>query len=141
MKNSINSIEIFRQLVFKQTTLGQLYLNGEFIGYTCEDTLRPPRIKIKEETAIEDGKYKSRKYTSPKFKECIAVDNVPDFKHIRIHGGNTHEDSWGCILLGLKRNVETQSISNCRPAMDKLYEMIDDDKPIYVTVITEIGLN
>jgi hypothetical protein len=140
MKNSINSIEVWRQSIFEQSTLGQLYINGEYVGYTCEDTLRPDRIKLKHETAIEEGKYSSRKYNSSTFKECIAIDDVPNFEHIRIHGGNTHKNSSGCVLLGLSKDPVDGTISNCRPAMDKLYDMIDDSKPIYVTIINQIGM-
>lgn len=142
--NSINHIVVFRQFVGIRTTLGQLYLNGEYVGYTLEDTLRPDRIKMKHETAIEEGMYEARKYYSNNYKECIAVDNVPNFTHIRIHGGNNHKHTSGCILLGLKRDdtdPENYSISNCRPAMDKLYEMLDDDKKTFVTIINQIGLN
>lgn len=141
MKNSINNIVIFRQFIGPRTTLGQLYLNGEYVGYTCEDTLRPDRIKLKHETAIEEGMYYSRKYTSTTFGECIAIDDVPNFTHIRIHGGNTHENSSGCVLLGLNRDKENFRISNSRPAMDKLYEMLDDSKPILTTIINQIGIN
>lgn len=141
MKNSINQILIFRQYVGIRTTLGQLYLNGEFIGYTCEDTLRPDRIKLIKETAIEEGMYPARKYTSLKFGECISVHDVPNFTNIRIHGGNTHEDSWGCILLGLRRDLANMSISDCRPAMNTLYAMLDDEKPTYVTMINQIGID
>ena len=142
--NSINNIVIFRQFVGIRTTLGQLYLNGEYVGYTCEDTLRPDRIKMKHETAIEEGMYAARKYTSTTFGECIAIDDVPNFTHIRIHGGNDHSDTSGCILLGLKRdkqNPENYGISNCRPAMDKLYNMLDDSKKTFVTIINQIGLD
>lgn len=38
---------------------------------------------------------------SPKFKrELPEVLNVPHFSGIRIHRGNTHKDTLGCILVG-----------------------------------------
>ncbi len=144
MKNSINNLLIFRQFVGIRTTLGQLYINGEYVGYTLEDTLRPDRIKMKHQTAIEEGMYVGRKYKSTRFGECIAIDDVPGFTNIRIHGGNTHLDTSGCVLLGLKRDnkdPENFSIKSSKLAMNKLYSMLDDKKPTYVTVINQIGIN
>lgn len=140
MKNSINHILVFRQLVGPRTTLGQCYLNGEYIGYTCEDTLRPDRIKLKHETAIEEGVYYARKYTSNTFGKCLAIDDVPGFTHIRMHGGNDHGDTSGCILIGKNRNKEDFSIDTCRPILDNLLNKLDDNKPIVVTVINQIGI-
>ena len=140
MQNEINSILIFRQIVGARTTLGQCYFNGNFVGYTLEDTIRPFPIKVYGETAIHSGMYKARKYVSSKFGECIAIDDVPNFTNIRIHGMNTHEDSLGCIGLGEFRSVDSMSISNCRPILDNLLNLIDDNKPIYVTISNAIGM-
>ena len=140
MQNSINNIVVFRQLIGPQTTLGQCYLNGEYMGYTCEDTLRPDRIKLKHETAIEEGMYYGQKFTSKTFGKCLAIDDVPGFTYIRMHGGNSHGDTSGCILLGTKRNPENFTISNCRPALDNLLNKLSDDKPIVFTIINQIGI-
>lgn len=141
MKNSINSIVVFRDTIGGRTTLGQMYLNGEYIGYTLEDTIRPYPLKVYGETAIYEGMYPARKYVSSKFGECLAIDNVPGFTNIRVHGMNDHTGSLGCIGLGTNRNRSNFTISNCRPALDKLLDMIDDSLPIYVTVITAIGVS
>tara|TARA_R110001592_G_scaffold139093_3_gene358846 strand:+ start:479 stop:814 length:336 start_codon:yes stop_codon:yes gene_type:complete len=110
------------------------------MGYTLEDTLRPDRIKLSKETAIEEGVYYGRKYNSPKFGECLAIDDVPNFTNIRVHGGNNHRDSWGCILLGQKRNTENFTISQCNPALDNLLNSINDKEPIVFTIINQIGI-
>lgn len=140
MKNSINNIVVFRQILGARTTLGQMYLNGEYIGYTLEDTLRPFPMKVYGDTAINDGMYECKKYTSSKFGECIAVENVPNFTNIRIHGMNTHEDSLGCIGLGEFRDIESMQISNCRPVLDKLLNALDDSKPIFISIVNQIGI-
>ena len=140
MQNTINNIVVFRQIIGARTTLGQMYLNGEYVGYTLEDTLRPFPLKVYGETAISEGMYKCEKYNSSKFGECLAIENVPNFTHIRIHGMNTHKDSLGCIGLGVKRDREAMSISSCRPALDKLLNMIDDSKPIYISIVNQIGI-
>ena len=140
MKNAINNIVVFRQIIGTRTTLGQMYLNGEYVGYTLEDTLRPFPLKVYGETAISEGMYKCEKYNSSKFGKCLAIEDVPNFTHIRIHGVNTHEDSLGCIGLGQYRDIESMRISNCRPTLDKLLNMIDDSKPIYISIVNQIGI-
>ena len=64
---------MFRQIIGARTTLGQMYLNGEYVGYTLEDTLRPFPLKVYGETAIHEGMYLCEKYNSSKFGECLAV--------------------------------------------------------------------
>tara|TARA_R110002096_G_C14034610_1_gene671536 strand:- start:42 stop:398 length:357 start_codon:yes stop_codon:yes gene_type:complete len=117
-----------------------MYLNGEYVGYTLEDTLRPFPLKVYGETAIHEGMYLCEKYNSSKFGECLAIEDVPNFTNIRIHGMNTHEDSLGCIGLGTNRDVNNMRISNCKPALDKLLAMIDDSKPIYISIVNQIGI-
>jgi hypothetical protein len=140
MQNSINNIVVFRQIIGARTTLGQMYLNGEYVGYTLEDTLRPFPLKVYGETAISEGMYKCKKYTSSKFGECLAIEYVPNFTQIRVHGMNTHEGSLGCIGLGTNRDIENMRISNCRPALDRLLTMLDDSKPIYISIVNQIGI-
>ena len=139
MKNNINNVLVFRQLIGPRTTLGQCYLNGTFMGYTCEDTLRPDRIKLKHETAIEEGMYYGRKFTSNTFGKCLAIDDVPGFTHIRMHGGNDHGDTSGCILIGENIDKKNFSINSCRPALDNLLNKLDD-KPIVFTIVNQIGI-
>lgn len=140
MKNHINQIMIFRQVVGDTWTRGQLYLNGEFIGYTLEDTLRPFPIKVPDHTAISSGVYYGEKYQSPTFGQCLIVDDVPLFTNIRIHGGNDHTDTRGCILLGKYKDDENGRIWECRPIMDLLYSKIDDSKPIVISITDAIGV-
>jgi len=108
------------------TIFEQKYIHGElFIWsdplkkwldfcYTLEDTVRDDNKsgsfdkgekKIYGKTAIPFGDFDGVVNYSPAFKrEMPLLLNVPHFKGIRMHGGNTVEDSSGCILVGFKTN-------------------------------------
>lgn len=140
MRNHINQIMIFRQTIGPTWTRGQLYLNGQFIGYTLEDTLRPFPLKIREHTAIPEGVYYARKFQSNTFGHCLSIDDVPMFTNIRIHGGNNDGDSMGCVLLGRYKNDEDGTISNCRPVLDMLLSSLIPNQPIVVSVTNAVGI-
>lgn len=83
----------------EHTTLGELSVNGNFECVTLEDRVRP--YKIQHETAIPAGIYDCRITWSPRFKRHLPLlIDVPGYEGIRIHPGNTHKDTSGCILVG-----------------------------------------
>jgi hypothetical protein len=68
--------------------------------FSLEDKERT--VKIPGKTAIPTGVYKMSKTVSPRFKRnMVLLENVPNFSGIRVHPGNTVEDTEGCLLLGL----------------------------------------
>ena len=67
--------------------------------YTCEDVVRDH--KIPGLTAIPAGTYQIEMTFSQRFQRVMPLLlNVPNFTGIRIHAGNTANDSSGCILVG-----------------------------------------
>jgi hypothetical protein len=86
-------------------TIGKLYLGEEYICDTLEDTVRQlgrnGKGKIKHNTAIPADRYEVKITYSNRFK-CLMplLIDVPFFEGIRIHSGNTHENTSGCILVG-----------------------------------------
>ena len=85
--------------------------NGmDFLCYTLEDEYRTK--KVMQETRIPAGTYEikyrkegghHKKYTQryPDIhRGMLHVTNVPNFKWILIHVGNTDEHTAGCLLLG-----------------------------------------
>ena len=90
-------------------TLGKLYAVGELREYLLCDTLEDPKqeIKIEGNTAIPDGRYQVVITWSPKFQKFLPLLlKVPGFEGIRIHTGNTADDTRGCILLGTQRDKD-----------------------------------
>ena len=109
-------LELLRISSGKDSTSGLLYdvTNGrDFLCYTLEDEYRDSyKEKVYAETRIPSGTYnitlrtKGRiheKYKS-RFKDIhkgtLWVRNVPNFKYILIHCGNTDDHSAGCLIIG-----------------------------------------
>lgn len=103
---------------YSRTSIGELYLDGERLYYTAEDTIRGWGIKVYGETAIPAGDYIIKLSYSNKFKRILPmIYTEPNeyeikksgigFKGVRFHRGNTHFDTHACILVGMDKNKDT----------------------------------
>lgn len=108
---------LLERIAYKETyTIGKLYIDGVYECDTLEDKVRDK--KIKGITAIPAGTYKIDITYSNRFKKIMPLLlDVPGFEGIRIHSGNTSEDTSGCILVG--QNKEKGKLINSR----MVYEM------------------
>ena len=96
------NLKLLRSDYYGDTTIGLVQAEGKFFGYCLEDAVRP--TKIKGSTAIPAGKYEVVVTMSNRFKrEMPLLVNVPNYEGIRIHGGNTHLDTDGCLLIARNR--------------------------------------
>ena len=115
----------------------------KFLCYTLEDESREE--KVYGETCIPEGEYQIKfrneggypaKY-SKRFADIhmgmLEVCDVPNFKYILIHCGNTDEDTAGCLLVGdtqenndIKKNgfigKSTKAYMRIYPAIAKALE-------------------
>ena len=136
-------------------TFGKLYLtehtpsgnapsgkddSAEGASFLC-DTLEPTRRNLSGgarkkagRTAIPEGRYPLVVAYSPKFRRWLpTLVGVPGFKGIRIHTGNTENDTRGCILVG------TASAGSCLvfscDAFRHLTQLLESsDGPVWITV-------
>lgn len=91
---------LLRNVFTDKSTIGDLLIDGNFFCYTLEDVVRLPNQKIYGKTAISTGKYEVVLSMSNRFKKLLPeLLNVPNFTGVRMHGGNTSDDTEGCIVL------------------------------------------
>lgn len=93
------------------------------VCFTLEDTVRD--VKIHGKTAIPAGRYKVVLQNSPKFgPDTISLLDVPGFEYIRIHGGNTVDDTEGCPLTGLELTETGIKGGTSQPALRMLRALV-----------------
>lgn len=113
-------VEIRREIYTPKSTIGRLFVNGEFECYTLEDRARPQEIKIPGATCIPCGTYWLAINYSKRFQRLMPeLLKVPGFAGIRIHAGNTDADTEGCILVGASRGQDR--IGRSQAAFRKLF--------------------
>ena len=94
-----------REIFSNKSTIGRLWIDGEPKFWTMEDVVRD--VKIPGETAIPYGNYEVIVTFSNRFKKPLPLLlDVPNFTGIRIHAGNTSEDTEGCILIGMSHGQD-----------------------------------
>lgn len=147
VKHPIMEILVKREYKKKDYTIGKMYINGEYFCDTLEDTDRGltqlmtlSEIKEVKEygcTAIPTGRYPIAYTYSARFKKHLPLLlQVPAFDGVRIHSGNTHKDTDGCILLG--ENKAVGKVLNSRKTMDEFLRIlkpaIEACEDIWITI-------
>lgn len=133
-------LKLIRDTFSDESTIGKLYLDGVYFCETLEDKDRYLEADGKKEygkTCIPRGKYKVELSMSNRFKKLLPIlIAVPQFEGIRIHAGNTAEDTDGCILLG--RTRRDNFVENSRDAVNefiqKLKLALDDGEECWIEV-------
>ena len=121
-------------------TPGRMYFEGHAFCHTCEDEdrfLEDTGEKVFGKTAIPRGKYRLITSESPRFGRILPeVLHVPGFTGVRIHGGNTAEDSHGCILVG---QIKTATgVAKCAPTVQQIINSIDDAAELGIETWLEV---
>lgn len=89
--------------------------------------------KIFGQTAIPYGTYKVTITYSPKFKKYLPlINDVKGFTGIRIHSGNTANDTEGCILVG--RNEYKAMVTHSKETLQELMEIIKCGEDITIMI-------
>ena len=118
-------------------TIGRLEdENGVKICDTLEPTWRDYKggeLKVPRKSAVPEGTYPVVITKSKKFGKYLPLlVGVPGFEGVRIHSGNTVNDTEGCILVG--QNLEKGKVLLSRLTLEKLMRLIENEKRIFLTI-------
>ena len=145
------TLQLVRDTYTNGTTLGKLYgVNGEYLCETLEDIVRGWGIKHGGTTAIPTTTggtpYRLTVSISQRFKrKMVMVYTEPNkyeikkngigFKGVRIHGGNTNANTWGCIIVAANRSGK-ERVQNTREAFvtDYVEKLIKAGKTVELVV-------
>lgn len=122
-----------------EETLSKLIINGVDQCFILEDQYR--EVKVKGDTRIPKGIYEIelrpegghnerylKKFGADFHKGMIHLLNVPNFKYILFHIGNTDKDTAGCLLCGMgySKINDRITIQRSTDAYKKVYPIIRD---------------
>ena len=118
-------------------TIGRLTdENGVKICDTLEPTWRDYKggeLKVPRKSAVPEGTYQVVVTKSKKFGKYLPLlVGVPGFEGVRIHSGNTVNDTEGCILVG--QNLIKGKVLLSRLTLEKLMRLIENEKRIFLTI-------
>ncbi len=129
---------LLKRIHFGDTfTVGQLYEDTGIslapICYTLEDKFREVEgvpvkdWKVQDKTAIPRGLYDVSITLSNRFKTKLPLlNNVEGFTGIRIHSGNSSENTEGCILVGMTWDGRSDWIGSSKVAMSALMPLLEN---------------
>jgi hypothetical protein len=125
-------LELKRYISGNEFTIGNLSIDGVYECKVIEDEYR--QVKVMSETRIPDGEYEIKlrtfgghhqKYKKKPFhKGMLWLQDVPNFKDILIHIGNSPKDSSGCLLTVTNVDEKTGVGTESTKAYDKMYKKV-----------------
>ncbi len=122
-KNSNINLLILRDTFSDESTIGELFLNGERF---CDTLELPYRDNQRSISCIPVGEYKVRlrypRESATRNYLHLLVEDVKDRSYILFHRGNTAKDTRGCILVG--QGSQQDIVHNSTLAMDLLIKEI-----------------
>lgn len=144
-------LTLTRKWFSEKSTIGILSVNNKFFCNTLEDIDRNldssmseqeiAKIKVKGITAIPTGRYEVAMTFSERFQQYMPLLlNVKGFAGIRMHVGNTSEDTEGCILVGMYDPNIYDKIVTSKVTYEKLLKLIrsvEKTEKIYITIVRE----
>ncbi len=128
----MTQLKLIRDHFNEDCTLGELICPwGRY--FTLEDKFREvagkpvSEWKIPAMTAIPMGNYRLVVTFSQRFQKHLPLLlDVPGFTGVRVHSGNTHADTEGCILLGQGRDTKRGIVTNSRAAMAQFHPKLQE---------------
>lgn len=134
-------LEIIRRYTGKTCIIGKFKVldDEEKILFECFSLEEDKEgLESGKDLRIPEGNYNLRRHTPSRFENTLRSitkkdddtminvynDLVPYERHILIHWGNTDKDTQGCILLGLTKDNNNESVGQSRQACKEFYDLM-----------------
>lgn len=130
-------LEQFRYQETKDHTKSLFSIDGDFKCFMLEDGFN--EVKVYGETRIPAGEYEIelrtrggkhdkyiKKFGSEFHKGMLWIKNIPNYKYVYIHIGNTPVDTLGCPLTGFDAYSTKSKVGNSTGAYKLIYPIIRD---------------
>lgn len=124
------NLRIVREPSVDGATLSVWFIDGHFECFGVEDQIREKEgqpvasWKVPRATAIPAGRYRVTITHSTRFRRPLPLlHDVPGFAGIRLHPGNTIEDTEGCLLPGKVR--WGRKVGDSRVAFERVFSKIE----------------
>lgn len=137
---------VLKRIHFGDTfTVGKLYEDTGYgespICYVLEDKYREvegqdvSQWKVQNLTAIPKGTYDVRITFSNRFQSKLPqLIDVPGFTGVRIHTGNSSQNTEGCLLVGMTWDGKSDWIGSSKVAMASLMPLIENSNHTIIEI-------
>ena len=134
-------IKIIRRYTGKTCVIGKFKVLGDddkilFECFSLEEDKEG--VERNKDLRIPEGIYDLKRHSPSRFENTLRSitkkdddkminvynDEVPASRAILIHWGNTDKDTQGCILLGLTKDNNNESVGQSRQACKEFYDLM-----------------
>ncbi|EIR9840116.1 hypothetical protein LYY74_001708 [Campylobacter coli] len=134
-------IKIIRRYTGKTCVIGKFKVFNDddkllFECFSLEENKEG--VERNKDLRIPEGIYDLKRHSPSRFENTLRSitkkyddtminvfnEKVPFDRHILIHWGNTDKDTKGCILLGLTKDNNNESIGQSRQACKEFYDLM-----------------
>ncbi|EAH8114285.1 hypothetical protein FLR51_07830 [Campylobacter coli] len=143
---------------------GKTCVIGKFKVFSDDDKLLLESFSLEEDKEgvernkdlrIPEGIYDLKRHSPSRFENTLRSitkkdddtminvynDEVPASRAILIHWGNTDKDTQGCILLGLTKDNNNESVGQSRQACKEFYDLMykQDLSKIQLEIVNDLA--
>lgn len=134
-------LEIIRRYAGKTCVIGKFKVLGDddkilFECFSLEEDKEG--VERNKDLRIPEGIYDLKRHSPSRFENTLRSitkkdddtminvynDEIPASRAILIHWGNTDKDTQGCILLGLTKDNNNESVGQSRQACKEFYDLM-----------------
>ncbi|EAI3465511.1 hypothetical protein UXU34_000282 [Campylobacter coli] len=151
-------IKIIRRYTGKTCVIGKFKVldDEEKILFECFSLERKEEgLESGKNLRIPEGNYNLKRHSPSRFENTLRSitkkdddtminvynDEVPASRAILIHWGNTYKDTQGCILLGLTKDNNNESVGQSRQACKEFYDLMykQDLSKIKLEIVNDLA--